>query len=314
MIDKLKPKHTSEIEYQLNMEFIDFINVRLEEVNIKRKYENNTYTGYKSNINIHMKEFFGSSKNTNENKETDNKEKEQINHKDKKKIQNEQYIYKVCEVTPETYTMKELNKLLEIVKNDVIEIPVFLAAYYGLRRSEVVGLKWSAIDFENDWIYINHTIVQVSGCAKKTVEGKMIAKDRTKSIHSNRKLPLYKEVKAVLLKKKERVELNKLIFKNCYNNTYSEYVCVKDDGDIIKPNHISHRFLKLIRRNKMKEIRFHDLRHTLGTELNANGVDLKVIGEFLGHGNLFTTKRYSHPDDRIKRNVASAYGNLIHNG
>ncbi len=64
----------------------------------------------------------------------------------------------------------------------------------------------------------------------------------------------------------------------------------------------------------MKEIRFHDLGHTLGTELNANGVDLKVIGEFLGHGNLSTTKRYSHPDDRIKRNVASAYENLIHNG
>ncbi len=64
----------------------------------------------------------------------------------------------------------------------------------------------------------------------------------------------------------------------------------------------------------MKEIRFHDLGHTLGTELNANGVDLKVIGEFLGHGNLSTTKRYSHPDDRIKQNVASAYENLIHNG
>ncbi len=64
--------------------------------------------------------------------------------------------------------MKELNKLLEIVKNDVIEIPVFLAAYYGLRR----GLKWSAIDFKNKWIYINHTIVQVSGCAKKQLREK----------------------------------------------------------------------------------------------------------------------------------------------
>lgn len=211
MIDKLKSKHTLEIEYQLNMEFIDFINVRLEEVNIKRKYENDTYVGYKSNINIHMKDFFGSSKNTKENEETYNKEKEQINHENNKKKQNEQYIYKVCEVTPEiidnfftylskdcklknttikhfrnqisvayelldkkeimskptkgteylkeeeftpkTYAMKELNKLLEIVKNNVIEIPFFFAAYYGLRRNEVVVLKWSVIDFENDWIY-----------------------------------------------------------------------------------------------------------------------------------------------------------------
>ena len=196
----------------------------------------------------------------------------------------------------------------------MIEIPVLLAAYYGLRRSEVVGLKWSAIDFENDWIYINHTVVQVSGCAKKLVKGKLVAKNRTKSIHSNRKLPLYKEVKEALLKKKERIELNKQLFKSSYDNRYLEYVCVKDNGDIIKPNHITHRFLKLIRRNKMKEIRFHDLRHTLATELNANGMDLKAIGEFLGHGNLSTTKRYSHPDDRIKQNVANTYETLIHNG
>lgn len=370
MINKLKPKRTG-IEMQLDMEFIDFMNMRLEEVNVKRKYEYDTYAGYKSNINIHMKEFFGSSKNEESENQNNNQDEENncIKEENSKK---EKHIYKVWEVTPdlvdsfftylsidcnlkntsikhfrnqisvayelldkknimskptkgieqlkeevfmpETYSMEELNQLLEIVKDDVIEIPVLLAAYYGLRRSEVVGLKWSAIDFENDWIYINHTIVQVSGCANKLVEGKLVAKDRTKSIHSNRKLPLYKEVKDALLKKKERIELNKQLFKNSYDNTYSEYVCVKDDGGIIKPNHITHRFLKLIRRNKMKEIRFHDLRHTLGTELNANGTDLKAIGEFLGHGNLSTTKRYSHPDDRIKQNVASTYENLIHKG
>ena len=64
----------------------------------------------------------------------------------------------------------------------------------------------------------------------------------------------------------------------------------------------------------MKEIRFHDLRHILGTELNANGIDLKAIGEFLLHGNISTTEKYSHPGDRINRNAASAYENLIHNG
>lgn len=361
MKDKLKPKRTG-IEAQLDMEFIDFMNMRLEETNIKRKYEYDTYAGYKSNINIRMREFFGSSQKDNEQQEQRNEEKSH-NNKEHIYLVSEvtpdvideffTYLAKDCQLknttikhfrnqisvayelldkknimskptkcveqlkeelfTPETYTMEELNQLLKIVKNDVIEIPVLLATYYGLRRSEVVGLKWSAIDFENDWIYINHTIVQVSGCANKLVEGKLVAKDRTKSIHSNRKLPLYKEVKNALLNKKERIQLNKQIFKKCYNDNYSEYVCVKDDGDIIKPNHITHRFLKLIRRNKMKEIRFHDLRHTLGTELNANGVDLKAIGEFLGHGNLSTTKRYSHPDDRIKQNVASKYENLIHN-
>ena len=360
MMNKLKPKRTG-IEEQLDMEFIDFMNMRLEEVNVKRKYEYDTYAGYKSNINTHMKEFFGSSKSLDEN--------EQDNIKNKKE---EQHIYTVEEITsetidafftylsldcklkntsikhyrnqisvafelldkknimpkptkgieelkeetfmPETYNMQELNKLLKIIRNDVIEIPVLLATYYGLRRSEVVGLKWSAIDFDNDCLYINHTVVQVSGCANKLVEGKLVAKDRTKSIHSNRKLPLYKEVKDALLEKKRQIELNKQLLKNGYNQNYLEYVCVKDNGDIIKPNHITHRFLKIIRRNKLKEIRFHDLRHTIATELNANGVDLKAIGEFLGHGNLSTTKRYAHPDERIKQNVMETYEKLINNG
>lgn len=116
------------------------------------------------------------------------------------------------------------------------------------------------------------------------------------------------------MEKKRRIELNRQLLKSGYNDKYLEYVCVKDDGDIIKPNHITHRFLKIIRRNNLKEIRFHDLRHTIATELNANGVDLKAIGEFLGHGNLSTTKRYAHPDERIKQNVANAYENLINSG
>lgn len=214
----------------------------------------------------------------------------------------------------EVYTMKELNQLLEIVKDDVIEIPVLLAAYYGLRRSEALGLKWSAIDFDNDYLYINHTVIQVSGCANQLVKGKLVTKDRTKTVHSNRKLPLFKEVRAALIQKKIRIEWFKRIMKGSYNKDYLDYVCVKDNGEIIKPNHLTHRFLKLIRRNNMKEIRYHDLRHTLGTELNANGVDLKSIGEFLGHGSLATTKRYSHPDDRIKQSVGNTYAALIHQG
>ena len=61
LADKLKPKRTG-IEAQLDMEFVDFMLMRLEEVNVKRKYEYSTYTGYKSNIDTHMTNFFGSSK------------------------------------------------------------------------------------------------------------------------------------------------------------------------------------------------------------------------------------------------------------
>lgn len=360
MREKLRPKRTG-IEEQLDMEFVDFMLMRLEEVNIKRKYEYDTYASYKSNINTHMREFFGSSiKLETENEDDEKKNKsnshiyivEEINsdlidkfftylsidcnlkntsikhYRNQISVAFENLDKKEIKTNPirgverlkeevfiaQTYSMEELNQLLKIMKGDVIEIPVLLAAYYGLRRSEAVGLKWSAIDFKNDWIEINHTVVEVSGCGQKTVEGKLVAKDRTKSIHSNRKLPLYKEVKDALLEKQRQIKLNMQLLRNGYNTQYLDYVCVKDNGDLIKPNHITHRFLKIIRRNHLKEIRYHDLRHTIATELHANGVDLRSIGEFLGHGNLSTTQRYAHPNERTKQNVAQRYEDLINNG
>lgn len=78
IINRLKPKRTG-IEEQLDMEFIDFMNMRLEETNVKRKYEYDTYAGYKANINIRMKEYFGSSK-------------------DPSLQQNKKHIYKVSEI------------------------------------------------------------------------------------------------------------------------------------------------------------------------------------------------------------------------
>ncbi len=74
MINKLRPKRSG-IETQLDMEFIDFMNMRLEELNVKRKYEYDTYASYKSNINIHMREFFGSSKQLDKTTENANTKK-----------------------------------------------------------------------------------------------------------------------------------------------------------------------------------------------------------------------------------------------
>ena len=95
MYEKIKPKRTG-IEEQLDMEFIDFMNMRLEEVNVKRKYEYDTYAGYKSNINTHMRDFFGSSNRLEENLDNENTN---YNKKENKKI--EKHIYIVEEITSE---------------------------------------------------------------------------------------------------------------------------------------------------------------------------------------------------------------------
>ena len=288
------------IENQLDMEFVDFMYLRLEEVNVKRKYEYSTYSAYKTNIALHMTNYFGSSKRKDlkpknpegkiyivEDISSDvidsfftylsiecNLKNTSIKHLrnqistafeilDKKDIKRKPTIgiehLKDEIYISQTYSMKELNHLLEIVKGKTIEIPVLLAAYYGLRRSEVIGLRWSAINFEEDTITINHTVVKTSGRVSANIDSKIVAKNRTKTPLSNRTLPLYPEIKNILLEKKERIELNKQIFKNCYNYTYENYVCVWDNGDIIDPDYITHKFKKIIRKNKLREIRYHDL-------------------------------------------------------
>lgn len=102
-----------------------------------------------------------------------------------------------------------------------IKLPVLIESYYGLRRSEVLGIKWDAIDFDNKTIIIRHTISQTE------VDGKLqiVAEDKTKNQSSYRTLPLIPEIEELLLEEKANQEYNKKIFKKSYLNK-DGYVCV----------------------------------------------------------------------------------------
>lgn len=97
------------------------------------------------------------------------------------------------------YNENELNTLFEKSKGDPLELIIFLTAFYGLRRSEIAGLKWNAINFENNSITIKHTIVQVSIKGERQVLGK----DRTKNKTSYRTLLLVPEVAEILKRFKQ---------------------------------------------------------------------------------------------------------------
>lgn len=96
------------------------------------------------------------------------------------------------------YDSEEVQKLFEAAKGSNLEIPVFLGAFYGLRRSEAIGLKWDAIDFQNDTITIRHTVTSCYIDGKKIQE----ARDTTKTKSSMRTLPLVPVFKELLLEKK----------------------------------------------------------------------------------------------------------------
>lgn len=201
------------------------------------------------------------------------------------------------------YKSEDINRLLEVSKGTHLEIPVLLAAFYGLRRSEVIGLKWDAIDFENNTIVIKHTVT------KAIIDGKRetIISDTTKTKSSRRSLPLVDFVKQRLLLLQQEQERNRYLCGRGYNNEYDGYLCVNEIGDMISPDYVSKAFKQLLRKNNLKEIRFHDLRHSCASMLLANGVPMKQIQEWLGHSDYSTTANYyAHLDFSSKLLSADA--------
>lgn len=185
--------------------------------------------------------------------------------------------------------------------DDPLELPILAASFYGLRRSEVIGLRWSAIDFERKTICINHTVVQT------TLNGRarIIQKDGTKTVSSYRILPLVSPFEKLLIKIKETQTQNQQSFGGAYCREYLEYVCVDPTGHLLKPNFVTQHFSLLLERNGLKKIRFHDLRHSCASLLYASGVGLKEIQEWLGHSDIGTTTNiYTHLD--YSRKIGSA--------
>ena len=127
------------------------------------------------------------------------------------------------------YNEKQIEQLLEQSKGDLLEIVILLAVFYGLRRSEVLGLKWVAIDLDNNTITIKHTVTKISTTLHKM--------DSTKSDSSYAMLPLPNMIKRRLKLWKTHQMQNKLLQPNDY--TDEGYVCTKVNGDLLRPEYQS---------------------------------------------------------------------------
>lgn len=150
-----------------------------------------------------------------------------------------------------------------------------------MRRSEAVGLKWSAIDFTANTISIKHKVLQ-SG---SEVKGYDVMK--TKS--SYRTLPLIPSVVEELRREKARQAEMQRVMGRGYNHQYDEYICVDALGNLIKPNYVTQHFPVVLKQLGMRKIRYHDLRHSCATLQLANGVPMRMIQEWLGHSDMATT-------------------------
>ena len=169
------------------------------------------------------------------------------------------------------YDADEVNRLFEISKGTKLEIPILFGAIYGMRRSETLGMKWDAIDFERNTITIRHTLTTVALDGKRIT----VAEDRTKNKSSMRTLPLVPFVKERLLELKAEQEENRRLCGRSYVKDYTGYVLLEEHG--------------------LRRVRYHDLRHSCASLLLANGVPMKQIQEWLGHSDFSTTANiYAH--------------------
>ncbi len=197
---------------------------------------------------------------------------------------------------PEFYTDDELIELIEVIKTQKLELPLTLGIIYGLRREEILGLTWNAIDFKNKSITIRKTV----GRGKYDGVTQFLIKDIPKNKSSYRTLPMFDFIADLLKKYKEKYKLNEKIFGNTYITDYKDFICLIDNGELVKPDYVDRTFSRILKENGFRHIRLHDLRHSCATLLLRNGVPLPEIQKWLGHSNIITTQRYSHLDQNDK--------------
>jgi len=201
---------------------------------------------------------------------------------------------------------KQIRNMLKAVEGNIIYLPMLLCSIYGLRRSEVLGIKWESIDFENNTVHICETLQQ---CTKE-LTGKSNYTDDTKNASSNRTMPLIPLIKEKLLVQKQWQIENKEEFGELYSD--SDFVFTHKNGSVITPNYLTKNFRKVADSLGYYGLRLHDLRHSVASNLLNKGFSYVQTAEWLGHSNPSTTFRfYAHVDKTSKMAIASDYEKIF---
>lgn len=192
------------------------------------------------------------------------------------------------------YSAEQLQQLFDAIRDEPLYPLVKITALYGLRRSEVLGLKWDSIDFASGRLTIKHTVSKVT---------KAIEKDKTKNAASFRSFPLTEEARSIFEAAKANEAENQKLFGKAYQK--NDYVFKWDDGHPYSPDYISERFSNLLKNYGLPHIRFHELRHSCASLLLNAGFTLKDVQEWMGHADIkMTADIYGHIDIARKQGMA----------
>ena len=209
----------------------------------------------------------------------------------------------------EPYSVQEVIQLLTLTQNEPIAVPIFLAAFYGLRRSEILGLRWSSINFNTGWFYIDTTVV------REKIGNNIVSQVRentTKTQYSKRMLPLCQYTYNYFQSVRQHQLMQMELCGTSYNLTYFDFVCVDDMGMLLQPDFVSQKFRSLLQKYGLRHIRFHDLRHSCATIMLYLGYTMKDIQTWLGHSNYnFTANTYVHSSKESHMQMAQSLSTYL---
>jgi integrase len=183
----------------------------------------------------------------------------------------------------------QVRTFLDITRDDMHHNLWAVALGTGMRRGELLGLRWSDIAPDRGAVRVATSLT--------TIEGRPLLK--TTKTNRVRRLHIDSHTAAALDRQHER-------------NTASDLVFTDPDGSPLIPQRITHRFRRLVRRLPLPTIRLHDLRHVHATLLLQAGVPIKVVSERLGHATItLTLDTYAHVLPAMDRDAAERFGSII---
>ena len=202
----------------------------------------------------------------------------------------------------EVFTIEETRAIFDAVKTEPINIRVLieLALFTGMRRGEIVGLKWSDIDLKNQQLSVKRSIYKPKG--EKPLE------KEPKSHSSIRTIAIPNCLCSTLQKYKEFQSAYALSLGSTWQNL--DYVFTDEFGNVMNPNTPTKQFSHFLARHNIRHLKFHCLRHTSATILLANGCDIKTVSARLGHSSIETTNIYVHMLESVDKEAAIKFDDL----
>jgi integrase len=208
---------------------------------------------------------------------------------------------KVTKYTADYYTIEELKTLLSAVKGSQIETPILLASWFGMRRGEIIGLRWSSIDFKNNLLTVNGVVSDKNPNGTKVRDLYFVETPKTDA--SVRTFPMPQAAVYYLKCLKANQDYRRKRNPK-YNHQWDDFVCVRVNGDLIPLEYVTRTFRKVCKNNGLRPIHFHDLRHTNITLLVEQGANMKYVQTWAGHSNYKTTADiYSHVQTADKQTL-----------